>query len=72
MSAFGCRTSVAMFPTHAMAGIVLDPLESTYDTFTSKDGMVYVFAETTGTGTGIWKTSSRYQASDVLYVVQSD
>ena len=72
MSAFGYRTSVAMFPTHAMAGIVLDPLESTYDTFTSKDGTVYVFAETTGTGTGIWKTSSRYQASDVLYVVQSD
>ena len=72
MSALGYRTSVAMFPTHAMAGIVLDPLESSYDTFTSGDGTVYVFAETTGTGTGVWRTSPSYQATDVLYVVQSD
>ena len=72
MSALGYRTSVAMFPTHAMAGIVLDPLESSYDTFTSGDGTVYVFAETTGTGTGVWRTSPSYQVTDVLYVVQSD
>lgn len=71
MSAFGHRTAVAMFSDHAMAGVVLEPLEASFDTFTSIDGTIYVFAETTGTGLGPWRTSSDHTSTDVLYVTQS-
>ncbi len=71
MSAFGYRAAVAMFPNHAMAGVVLDVLEPSFDTFTSVDGTVYVFAETTGVGLGFWRTSPDHTSTDVLYVTQS-
>lgn len=71
LSALGYRTAVAMFSDHAMAGVVLEPLEASFDTFTSMDGTVYVFAETTGAGIGFWRTSSEHTSTDVLYVTQS-
>ncbi|MBQ8373749.1 MAG: hypothetical protein IJX35_05525, partial [Candidatus Methanomethylophilaceae archaeon] len=68
MNCMGYTTSVAVFSEHAMAGIVLDDLTVDHDSFT-ENGITYVFAETTNTSLGLWKTSSRFQASDIVYVV---
>lgn len=70
MNCMGYTTSVAVFSEHAMAGIVLDGLTVDHDSFT-ENGVTYVFAETTNTSLGLWKTSSRFQASEIVYVVVS-
>lgn len=68
MSCMGYDTCIAVFSTHAMAGIVLEHLTVPHDSFVH-EGRTYVFAETTSTSLGLWRTTPDFDENDIYYVV---